>query len=310
VDVRFADRIRPGLCLAFGDRQVHMTTLMTTALGAGPAATVTHLLPDMHHFRGSFGGKDVIPLWANAAADRANIAYGLLGRLTAALGSSVGADEPFAYGYAVLANPTFTHRLWEELAAPGPRLPITRDLSLFRRGVELDRRLIYLHTFGERMRPVWQPAGVPQGRARCLRPIPDDPRRYPEDFAYIPEEQAIRVGETGKFGPAAPEVFAFTVSGFEVVKSWLAYRMRERAGRRSSPLDDIRPERWTAQMTDEFLELLGVLEHTLALYPDLDAWLDAVLAGPCFTAAELPVPCEAKREPPSRNSDSRQGALV
>ena len=76
--------------------------------------------------------------------------------------------------------------------------------------------------------------------------------------------------------------------------------MKRRAGKKSSPLDEIRPERWTPRMTDEFLELLWVLEATLAMEPDLSAALDSVVTGPCFTADELPRPTVAERKPPAR----------
>ncbi|MDP1671477.1 MAG: hypothetical protein Q8L63_05255, partial [Alphaproteobacteria bacterium] len=94
----------------------------------------------------------------------------------------------------------------------------------------------------------------------------------------------------------------------KVVQSWLGYRMKKRAGKKSSPLDDIRPERWTPRMTDEFLELLWVLEATLAMEPELSATLDKIVAGPCFKAAELPTPAEAERKAPVAASDA--GSLL
>jgi hypothetical protein len=202
----------------------------------------------------------------------------MLNRLGPVYGDRVGSDEPFAYAYAILANPGYVSRFWEELSTPGPRLPITKDAGIFRRGVELGRRLIRLHTYGERMMSEGQTAEVPQGKARCLAAVPDDPAAYPEDYDYDPTKRVVRVG-LGRFGPVAPEIYEFSVSGFEVVKAWLGYRMKNRSGRRSSPLDEIGPERWTARMSDEFLELLWVLEHTLALYPELDAFLSEVVAG-------------------------------
>lgn len=54
--------------------------------------------------------------------------------------------------------------------------------------------------------------------------------------------------------------------------------MKDGAGRRSSPLDEIRPERWTPAFTEEFLELLWVLEATVAKYPALESLLDRVVA--------------------------------
>jgi hypothetical protein len=105
-----------------------------------------------------------------------------------------------------------------------------------------------------------------------------------------------------------PEVWEFEVSGLKVVQSWLGYRMKKRAGKKSSPLDDIRPERWTARMSDELLELLWVLESTLAAEPQLEKALDKIVAGPCFTAAELPTPKPEERKAP--RSVSAGGALL
>ena len=97
----------------------------------------------------------------------------------------------------------------------------------------------------------------------------------------------LRVGE-GEITNVSPEVWNFSVSGLHVVKSWLDYRKKSGAGRRSSPLDDIRPERWTTQMTLELLDLLAVLEHTVAMYPELAVTLDDVVQSECFTEDDLP----------------------
>ena len=57
-------------------------------------------------------------------------------------------------------------------------------------------------------------------------------------------------------------------------------------------------------MSDEFLELLWVLEATLTMEPELEKVLDKVVAGPCFTAAELPQPKAEERKPPGTASAS------
>lgn len=98
----------------------------------------------------------------------------------------------------------------------------------------------------------------------------------------------------------SPQVWEFEVSGLKVVQSWLGYRMKKRAGKKSSPLDEIRPERWTARMSDELLELLWVLEATLAMEPELEAALEKVVAGPCFAAADLPTPTPEERKAPGK----------
>ena len=62
----------------------------------------------------------------------------------------------------------------------------------------------------------------------------------PEDFDYDAESRTLTVG-TGAFSPVSREVWDFEVSGLRVLRSWLGYRMKNRKGRKSSPLDDIRP---------------------------------------------------------------------
>jgi hypothetical protein len=55
--------------------------------------------------------------------------------------------------------------------------------------------------------------------------------------------------------------------------------MREPKGKKSSPLDDIRPERWTGDFTTELLELLWILEATIAEYPQQAKLLARVAKG-------------------------------
>jgi hypothetical protein len=64
------------------------------------------------------------------------------------------------------------------------------------------------------------------------------------------------VGE-GAFSPIEPEVYNFKVSGLKAVQSWLGYRMKKPKGKKSSPLDEILPEKWTGEFTTELLELLS-----------------------------------------------------
>jgi hypothetical protein len=240
-------------------------------------------VPDLDCFSNR-GGRDVVPLWQDAAATEPNVAPGLLDRLAEAYGVAVPPEDLFAYAYALLASPVYARRFAEELAEPGPRLPLTRNGRLFHRAAGLGRRLVCLHTWGERFLPEGEgPGEIPPGRARCVRPIPGSPDRFPETCSYDAGRETLRVGD-GAIAPVAPEVWSFTVSGFRVVRSWLAYRMKDGAGRRSSPLDAIRPARWTEETTDELLRLLSLLEATVGLFPALEGTLDEVAASASLTA--------------------------
>ena len=76
--------------------------------------------------------------------------------------------------------------------------------------------------------------------------------------------------------------------GLTVVQSWLKYRMKKGAGKNSSLLDDIRPERWTSQFITELLELLRMPDVTIESYPAQAALLETILASDCIRADELP----------------------
>jgi hypothetical protein len=138
--------------------------------------------------------------------------------------------------------------------------------------------------------------------------VPTDKDHYPKTFTYYEEAQRLQVGD-GVFEPVSPEVWNFSVSGLQVIRSWLSYRMKEGAGKRSSPLDDIRPEKWPADFTEELCYLLWILEQTVALAPELSALLDKIVEGPVFAADELPTPTAEERAAPKPAEAEEQLSL-
>jgi len=297
-DLRIIDLPRPPLWAAHSERQIYLISWLTGVLGKGPAAVACALIPDLDSFRGSFGGKNVVPLWRNAAGTDSNITTGLLDHLAQVCGESVSPEDFFAYCYAILAGPEYTRRFAEDLATSSPRVPITTDVSLFRKGVELGRQLIWLHTYGVRFVPGGErPGNVPTGRARAVCPVPVTAEGYPNDFRWDEATETLHVGE-GTFAPVSKAVWEYEVSGLRPVKSWLGYRMREPAGRKSSPLDEIRPREWPAEFTEELLELLWVLEHTINMSSDLSTFFEAVIQGDVLAAEDLPAPTEDQRKAP------------
>ncbi|MCH8347915.1 MAG: hypothetical protein IH901_05415 [Proteobacteria bacterium] len=303
-DSRLGDFLRPDLWRAHSERQVYLTSLLNHPLGQGPALTVSENIPDLHHFRGSFGAKAAILLYRTADAKEANILPGLLERLGKAYKSKLTPEDFLAYVYGVLAQPDFTARYQKELETRELRVPITKDAALFEKVRKVGARLLWLNTYGERFLPKGKKRGhVPHGKAKCTKAVPGKPNDYPESFEYNDATQTLHVGK-GEFAPVAQNVFEFEVSGLKVVKSWLKYRMKKGAGKKSSPLDDIRPERWTGQFTTELLELLWVLEETVAGYPEQKKLLEKVVSGPCFQADELPAVPDHMRKPPKTEEPS------
>ena len=305
-DTRLGDYLRPVLWRVHGERQVYLTSLLNHPLGDGPAATACSHIPDLHHFRGSYGAKEVFPLYRAADASEPNILPGLLELLGAAYERDVAPEDFLAYVYGILAQPAFTLRFASELETRELRIPLTRDAALFERVRELGARLLWLHTYGERFTPEERTHGhIPPGSAKCTRAVSGgDTERCPETFRYDGATRTLRVG-AGEFTPVTPRVYEFEVSGLKVVQSWLKYRMRKGAGRKSSSLDDIRPERWTSRLDTELLELLWVLEATVEGYPEQERLLDAVIESDCIQADELPpVPDEMRKAPRARTEQA------
>ena len=306
-DDRMLDRASPSLWRAYGGRQLHFTSLLSHPLDRGPALVACAQLPDLHAFRGSYGAKHVLPLYRSRDATEPNVLPGFLALLSTTYGRTASTEDFAAYAYGVLAQPAFVDHFFDELATCELHLPITKSGRLFDRVRSIGARLLWLHTYGERFQPEDAEAVGLEGSARCVKAVRGGKSGYPDSFHYTAATKTVHVGE-GQFAPVSQEVFDFEVSGLKVVQSWLDYRMKSGAGKKSSPLDDIRPERWTADFTTELLQLLHLLEHTLALYPEQARLLDEVLAGDCFKARELPpVPDEMRRDP--KEAPSRQEQL-
>ncbi len=82
-----------------------------------------------------------------------------------------------------------------------------------------------------------------------------------------------------------PEMWAYEVSGRQVVWHWFSYRRRDRTRpqigdkRAPSPLDRVQPDHWLAEYTSDLIDLLNVLGRLVALEPRQAELLERILAG-------------------------------
>lgn len=121
----------------------------------------------MDYFSGR-RAKDILPLYRDAQAQYPNLHPALPIVLKQIFEWAVTAEDIAAYLYAMLAHPSYTARFYEELENREVRVPITLDKEFFAAGVATGRRLIYLHSYGERFA---QGQTWPHGRARCTKAI-------------------------------------------------------------------------------------------------------------------------------------------
>ena len=296
-DNRLIARSREPLWASFSEKQIYFSTLTSNPISKGPALTVSAYVPDRHYYRGSYGAKDIIPLYRDSRSTLPNIHPDLLIKLYTIFGQNVTAEDFVCYVYAILANPSFTNKFQNELATKVLHLPISLDFDLFQQAVVIGERLIWLQTYGERFSDKFNKLS---GHAKCVKAVQS---ALPvEKYHYNEAKQLLIVGD-GEFGPIAPAIWNFEVSGLKVLQSWLDYRMVSRSGKKSSPLDMIELMEWTSELTSELLRLLWILEHSLLLYPEQELLLAKILDGELLSKNDLNNASDLFRAPPKKNAE-------
>jgi hypothetical protein len=297
-DARLINQPNPTLWKAYSQRQIHLTAPEDRTPTGGPAITSTALIPDLHHYHGR-GGR-VYPLWRDHAATVPNVKPALLTHLAKVFGTSAKAEDVMAYLAAVMAHPAFTARFKADLVRPGLRVPLTAEAKLFAEAVALGSEVIWLHTYGERF--VDAAAGRPKGPPRLPKEsalsipakgaIPGAPEPLPDTMDYDPATRRLKIGK-GFVENVTPEMWAYEVSGKQVLWHWFSYRRRDRTRpiigdrRPPSPLDKIQPDHWLPEYTSDLLDLLHVLGRLIALEPRQAELLERICAGELRKADEL-----------------------
>jgi hypothetical protein len=324
-DRRVIDRPRPSLWFVQGANQVYLSELHTESGRTGPALGFTSLIPDTHHFKGTEGGR-IIPLYRDSQALQPNVTPVLLPALAQVLGSSVTVEDLLSYIAGIAGHAGYTLRYKDELTR-GVHIPITRDPDLWNRVVSVGRRVLWIHTYGERFtdpeaaRPRKAPRLADAVRPKCLTPIGEGPDGMPETIFYDEGTCTLQVG-TGKIAPVSPSVWSYQIGGVQVVRKWFNFRKRNPDVEWQTELNDEVQETWPPEYTTELLDLLNVLGCLVELEAEQAELLDAVADGDLVGVKELeslgvlPVPPSATKEPkvpriprPKPGSTGNQGAF-
>ncbi len=296
---RLINRPNSGIWAAMSPVQLHLTALHRTAPRSGPAATITALVPDLDHYKGSFGGR-VFPLWLDHAATTSNVHPGVVEALGAALGVEVSPEAVFAYIVGMVSNPAFTARFADDLSTPGLRVPVTASGPLFERAVGLERRVIWLQSYRERC--VDPTAGRSGSRPRLsLERAPKVPAEgtistvrdeAADTLGYDAAMRRLLVG-TGYVDNVTSAMWKYTVSGMGVVSQWFSYRRAHRDRpligdkRPPSRLEKVLPGRWLPEYTTDLLDMLHVLGLLIDLEPEQAVLLDDVCGGALLSESDL-----------------------
>ncbi|MBA4228906.1 MAG: DNA methyltransferase, partial [Hyphomonas sp.] len=191
---------------------------------------------------------------------------------------------------------TATASFAEDLVRPGLRVPLTADAALFAEAAKLGREVIRLHTFGERFATEDPPRPPRVGEGGPTQPkdgaIPSTPEGFPDTLEYDAARRRLLVG-TGFIDNVPPAVWAYEVSGKQVLRQWFSYRRKNRERpligdkRPPSPLGDIQPDRWLPEYTSELINVLNVLALLVELEPKQADLMKRVCDGPLIPASKL-----------------------
>lgn len=311
-DSRVIDYSRPPLWAVRSPTQVYCVEQHSQPISTGPGLVFTALVPDMHMFNNR-GGR-AFPLYDTAGRPTPLRSLRTLLGDRFGLGEPVAGDDLLAYVAALTAHPGYTARFAEQLDTPGVRVPLTADTELWGRAIDVGRRVLWLHTFGERFvdedagRPSGGVAGAAAAPVLNLDGIPTTEEGMPTTISHSSDPDSRLHEDDGddtlyidsaRFSPVPAAVWRYDVGGRRVVKSWFDARRRNPGGRRTSPLDEINARRWMRADTDELVRVLGVLGGLVLLEPAQADLLDAVCGGPLVSYADLHS-ADALPRPPDR----------
>lgn len=298
-DNRLINQPNPDLWTLHSDDQIYITALTRVAPSSGPALTVTALIPDLDHYKGSFGGR-VFPMLDIHRVGGTNIPAALLASLSRKFASQVRAPDLFAYIVGIASHPGYIDRFKADLATPGLKIPVSADAALFDEVVKLGRRVVWAQTFGERFADPsdGRPSGPPrlpkaeQPRVASRGAISPSPDAMPDSLEYDVSSQRLLVG-AGYVENVTQSVWEYNVSGKQVLIQWFSYRRRDRSRpligekRPPSQLSSIQPDHWIPEYTTELLNVLNVIGILVKLEPLQASALERVCEGPTIGVAEL-----------------------
>src|SRR5262249_38898075 len=145
----------------------------------------------------------------------------------------------------VAGHPGYVELFDDELHTPGIRIPVTKDPVKWDQALQYGLHIQWLYTYGE--------AGAhPDGYSDIRDPnIGIEHPTYavavgttmPTDYRYDDATWSLHVG-AGRWDHIEPEAAAFTVSGTNVLNSWLDFRLAKPRKRNNSPLDRINAIQW------------------------------------------------------------------
>jgi len=264
--------------------QVFAAEMHTEHPGQGPGLSFSAFVPDKHYFNNRGGGGRALPMLHPDGS--VNLSPNLAEVISELHGESIDASDVFYYVAGIVSHSGYVRLFSENLKTPGLRVPFTADPSLWSRAVSLGRDVVWLQTFGERSTHSSGAENVFE--AGFETPVFEAAvgEALPSELVYDAQSRSLHLGE-GIWSGVSQECRSFMIGGRRVLDSWFAYRRMDPAGKRSSPLNDILPQRWDPAWSIELTELLAIITLLIEMEVPQQSLLTEVLAGRTLSRSEL-----------------------
>lgn len=211
----FVDWPRPKFQLAWGDAENVTLFAMPLGTGLGPGVWCHDQLPDRHAFRGSYGGY-AFPLYDRRPGHGpSNLKPELIAALEDAYGTEVMPQAVFDVILCLLSASSYTTRFAEDLEDVFPHIPFPADRAVFDQAADIGAEIRAVETFARS-----PGAAFLKDRAFSQTAPTGDLGAITYDEGTI----ALCADGSGEITGIPQPVWDFSVSGYYVLRRWLAAR--------------------------------------------------------------------------------------
>ncbi len=158
------------------------------------------------------------------------------------LPEGISPEDIFGYLYALLHSRQYRERYAEFLRRDFPRIPLTRDLALFRDLADLGSQLVAVHLL-ERVPDIGYGKFEGKGDNRV------------EQVRYDEAAERVFINATQFFAPVSLKIWEFQVGAYQPAQKWLA---------------DRRGQRLTLNDLEHYRKILSAIAETLRLMDAID----------------------------------------
>ncbi len=224
-------------------------------------AFVTNNIVDRRIFISNRGAAHVFPLWIHETNEKhsnqqsflddsqvssgktSNIKQDFLNLLSAAYKQAVSPEEVFYYIYAVLYSNLYRKKFEEFLKIDFPKVPFTKDYTLFRKVSNIGKELADLHLLNSPL--LNNPATKFEG----------GDGEFVKKWHYDSKLKRIYINEKQFFTNVAPEVWDYFIGGYQVLDKWLK---------------DRKDKSLSSEEINHYIKVIEALKHTLEIQTNID----------------------------------------